>query len=108
MEICPSLLQDAQQAMSVLHTLPMYTIPEPGDADAYLDDVDMGQVVPISKLLSLEPPAKESNNNNNNNSSNNNKQATSRRFNDRIRSGMPNFVSRNRYSPAACGKLNTS
>ncbi|KAI9598482.1 hypothetical protein BDF19DRAFT_236155 [Syncephalis fuscata] len=90
-------LFDAKQALSNLHALPMYTIPEPGDADAYLDDVDMGQVVPISKLLSNGPPAKELFN----------KQNSSRRFNDRIRSSMPNFVSRNRYSPSACELFTT-
>lgn len=81
--------------MLILHTLPMYTIPELGDADAYLDDIDMSQIVPISKLLSSEPPVKEMFS----------KQNMIRRFNDRIRSSMPNFVSRNRYSPSACGML---
>ncbi|RKP25560.1 hypothetical protein SYNPS1DRAFT_22501 [Syncephalis pseudoplumigaleata] len=96
-EPCPALLADARQAMHILHTLPMYTIPEPGDADAYLDDIDMGQVVPITKLLSSGPPAKELFA----------KQTMMRRFTDRIRANMPNFVSRNRYSPSACELFTT-
>jgi hypothetical protein len=88
------LFIDPSMLPNVLQTLPLYSIPEPSDEDAYPDDLSYGQLVPLSRLLSLEPPPRDPTA----------KTSMSRRLVDRIRPGMPNFVSRSRYTSNACGK----
>lgn len=92
------LFLDHARTKEFLASFTEFGIPEPSDTDAYADIVDLGPIVPMSKLFSLEPPSKENHTRGS---------GMARRFSERIRTGMPGYICRQRYSPTTCELFTT-